>query len=276
MSSMQKELGPILAKATPEERSALKKILEAESRRPKHIYEGFWWQSQSTFDYYLEESGPSYSKIVCQVAEKLEIEHFGVKLEDIEIEIARKVFQTAWEKMTPEQRLELEDKLQEVTQEFDKGGELLGSASIFAALIAAKLSGFGVYLLASTALGTLTSIIGVTLPFAVYTTMSTAIGVILGPVGWIGAGLFAIWCLTGANYEKLIPAILYVSALRAKQQGISLKISATIVAETEIEQPLVSANRELVERMEGKIRAAIGRVWGKEKSEMTDDSTNSQ
>ena len=35
-----------------------------------------------------------------------------------------------------------------------------------------------------------------------------------------------------------------------------------VVAEIEVEQSLVAANRELVERMEGKIRAAIGRVWG--------------
>ena len=35
-----------------------------------------------------------------------------------------------------------------------------------------------------------------------------------------------------------------------------------IVAEIEAEQSLVAANRELVERMEGKIRAAVGRVWG--------------
>jgi uncharacterized protein YaaW (UPF0174 family) len=49
--------------------------------------------------------------------------------------------------------------------------------------------------------------------------MSSAIAVIIGPVGWLGAGLFAIWKLTDANYKRLIPAILYVSALRAKQQG---------------------------------------------------------
>ncbi len=35
-----------------------------------------------------------------------------------------------------------------------------------------------------------------------------------------------------------------------------------IVAEIEAEQSLVAANLELIERMEGKIRAAIGRVWG--------------
>ena len=37
-----------------------------------------------------------------------------------------------------------------------------------------------------------------------------------------------------------------------------------IVAEIEAEQALVNANRELIERMEGKIRAAIGRVWSEQ------------
>jgi restriction endonuclease S subunit len=40
-----------------------------------------------------------------------------------------------------------------------------------------------------------------------------------------------------------------------------LETQRAIVAEIEAEQSLVAANRELVERMEGKIRAAIGRVW---------------
>ena len=35
-----------------------------------------------------------------------------------------------------------------------------------------------------------------------------------------------------------------------------------IVAEIEAEQALVAANRELIERFERKIAAAIGRVWG--------------
>ena len=44
----------------------------------------------------------------------------------------------------------------------------------------------------------------------------------------------------------------------------SLETQQAIVSEIEAEQSLVAANRELVERMEGKIRAAIGRVWGDE------------
>ena len=41
-----------------------------------------------------------------------------------------------------------------------------------------------------------------------------------------------------------------------------LKTQQALVAEIEVEQSLVTANRELIERFEEKIRAAIGRVWG--------------
>ena len=41
-----------------------------------------------------------------------------------------------------------------------------------------------------------------------------------------------------------------------------LKVQQAIVAEIEAEQALVAANRELIERFERKIAAAVGRVWG--------------
>ena len=61
-----------------------------------------------------------------------------------------------------------------------------------------------------------------------------------------------------------------VYGIKAKTlKGISipcppLETQALIVAEIEAEQSLVSANHELIERMEKKIQAAITRVWGEE------------
>ena len=43
-----------------------------------------------------------------------------------------------------------------------------------------------------------------------------------------------------------------------------LPTQRAIVAEIETEQALVNANRELVRRMEAKIKVAIDRVWGSE------------
>ena len=41
-----------------------------------------------------------------------------------------------------------------------------------------------------------------------------------------------------------------------------LETQRAIVAEIEAEQALVNANRELMRRMEAKIKVAIDRVWG--------------
>jgi len=42
---------------------------------------------------------------------------------------------------------------------------------------------------------------------------------------------------------------------------LSLATQQAIVTEIEAEQALVTANRELIERFEKKIQAAIARVW---------------
>ena len=57
------------------------------------------------------------------------------------------------------------------------------------------------------------------------------------------------------------PQLPIRSLNEAKIPMPNLETQQAIVAEIEAEQSLVAANRELVERMEGKIRAAIGRVW---------------
>ena len=44
-----------------------------------------------------------------------------------------------------------------------------------------------------------------------------------------------------------------------------LDVQKEIVAEIEAEQAIVEANRQLINRFEKKISAAIGRVWGEDK-----------
>ena len=179
-------------------------------------------KSQSVFGSWF---GPerTYHEIVCQVADKLDIWYIRSETTaEVEVRIARKVLQTMWEKMTPAQRQQMEEQLSDVVQQLDdKGIRLAQSSGLFTLLLAGKLSGFGIYLLASTSLGAITGTLGVALPFAVYTTMSSMIAVVLGPVGWSAAALFAIWKLTGPDYPFLIQAILYVMMLRTKDNDPS-------------------------------------------------------
>ncbi|BAY96492.1 hypothetical protein NIES37_04250 [Tolypothrix tenuis PCC 7101] len=217
------DLKYLLNRASFEERKALADILKASKPTADSIVDRLCEKSQDAVSYVFNEifdDQPSYQKIVRRAAKKLKIKCEKYEpASEMEVKIAQKVMATMLEKMTPEQKREMEQQLRETASQFDKGTELLGSTSIFLALTGAKLSGFGIYLLASTTLGTLTGVIGVTLPFVVYTTMSSAIAVIIGPVGWIGAGLFTIWQLTEPSYKRVIPAILFICALRARLNG---------------------------------------------------------
>jgi hypothetical protein len=77
---------------------------------------------------------------------------------------------------------ELADRAKQMGLSFVPGaGVLLG-----------ELSGFGIYLATTTGLGALSTAIGVTFPWAVYQGATTALGVALGPVGWVLAGSAAV------------------------------------------------------------------------------------
>ena len=65
-----------------------------------------------------------------------------------------------------------------------------------------------------------------------------------------------------ANSTRKDPNITKSDVLNFKFPLPDLETQRTIVAEIEAEQALVNANRELIRRMEAKVKAAIDRVWG--------------
>jgi len=67
----------------------------------------------------------------------------------------------------------------------------------------------------STALGFVTYAAGLSLPYVVYQGMANTVAFTLGPVGWLGAGLWAGLRLTSPNWRKLSTAIIYISAVKA-------------------------------------------------------------
>ena len=65
-----------------------------------------------------------------------------------------------------------------------------------------------------------------------------------------------------ANSTRKDPNITKTDVLNFKLPLPGLPTQRAIVAEIEAEQALVNANRELIRRMEAKVKAAIDRVWG--------------
>ena len=62
------------------------------------------------------------------------------------------------------------------------------AASAAASVVAAELSGFGIYMATTSSIALAGQVIGVVFPFAVYQGATTFLGVVLGPIGWVLAG----------------------------------------------------------------------------------------
>ncbi len=202
----------ILQKSNDEELNILAKILKSKTNDPEDILKDLIWNSQNIIEYM--ESGTSYTEILEKVAKKLKIKNLNVTNKELERAITLSVFESFISKMSLEQKEKFEKEIISIAK--NENGTLLKTGGVISALTAVNLSGFSVYLLATSTLSTISGIIGVTLPFAAYTTLTSAISVIIGPVGWASAGIFAIWKITNVNYKKLTPAIIYISWLREK------------------------------------------------------------
>ena len=67
------------------------------------------------------------------------------------------------------------------------------------------------------------------------------------------------------HYERAsIPKINRSQLFKVAIPVPPLETQQSIVTEIQAEQALVDANRELIKRFEGKIQAAVARVWGSE------------
>lgn len=170
----------------------------------------------------------SWKQVVTDVADHVGIDWIStlngrrwcdLETQAIETAVVSKLFQDMLEQLSPEQRQKLVMEMKRDSHDPHLESLLLSGG----VMAAAKMSGFGVYLIASTVLGSLTNALGITLPFAIYIGMSQTIALILGPVGWAALAGGILFTLNQPNWNRLTLAVVYVSMLRH---------SASIEAET--------------------------------------------
>lgn len=133
-----------------------------------------------------------------------------LETQEIEATVVSKLFQNMLEQLSPEQQQQIVMEMARDANDPDIANLLVGGS----AMAVAKMSGFGVYLLASTVLGGLTNTLGITLPFAVYMGMSQTIAFILGPIGWVALTGGILFTINQPNWNRLANAIVYISILR--------------------------------------------------------------
>jgi len=136
-------------------------------------------------------SALSYDFLVREVCNKLDIHDADVEpIRMLEVYLIEDLYVKAAAQMNPRQRhafLTTQVRLDDFASVFPQT-RVGGPATTLAALAVAQGSGFGVYLGATTALGFLSHAVGVTLPFAIYTGMTSTVAFLIGPFGFLGAG----------------------------------------------------------------------------------------
>jgi uncharacterized protein YaaW (UPF0174 family) len=161
----------------------------------------------------------SWKQVVTDVADRIGINWSEIlngrkwddlSTQEIENAVVLKQFKNMLEQLTSEQRQQIMTDLQRESDDPHFENFLLTGGG----MLAAKMSGFGVYLLASTVLGSITGALGITLPFAVYMGVSQTIAFILGPVGWAALAGGVLFSLNQPNWNRLTLSVLYISTLR--------------------------------------------------------------
>ncbi|WP_282071384.1 hypothetical protein [Polaribacter atrinae] len=179
---MQKLIS-FLEKLSTEEVGVLHKMLDIKEGDIKSITDAYGKLSLP-FKGFMQ-SKLSYEEILVKIANKhdLVIEAQDT-LANKEKELFQKLFVKEFENLS---ELERESFIQNLEKNgLDKSQ--IASLTSVTAIAAAQASGFGVYVLASSTVGAITGMLGITLPFAFYTGMSTAISVAIGPIGFLVLG----------------------------------------------------------------------------------------
>ncbi len=163
---------------------------------------------------------PTWEHLVEGLGRKLRVHDADADVVDNEWYICDRVIVDAMAKMSPKQRrqfFEAGASATAVAEDAHKKGRLKGPLRTASALGLANAWGFGLYQTATTALAFVTQAVGISLPFAAYTGLSSTIAFVLGPAGWLGVGLWTFLKVTSADWRKLTPVIIYV--IQAKEQS---------------------------------------------------------
>ncbi|AVR44783.1 hypothetical protein C7S20_05605 [Christiangramia fulva] len=134
----------------------------------------------------------NYEEILQKINKHYNLQDTTSSVQKMEEQLLLYKFKENYDKLSPEEKKKFQDELNKVLENQNLESSQLASLGTVGALALAELSGMGLYIMASTLVGGLTSLLGITLPFAFYTGMSSFLAFVTGPVGWaIGIGAFA-------------------------------------------------------------------------------------
>lgn len=161
---------------------------------------------------FLRGGDAPYAVVVRDVAEKLGAKNLPKLCTEAELEALAigSVMEQMLSKAKPHESAAMLSELSK-SQKTSSTGLIAATGG----LVVANLSGIGLYLAASSSLAAITGSIGLTLPFAAYTGMSSILASATGPVGWTALAVVAIVKIGGTQYKKTAPGVIAIATTRA-------------------------------------------------------------
>ncbi|BDU18120.1 YaaW family protein [Lysobacter auxotrophicus] len=152
-----------------------------------------------------------YDEIVRDVASHLDVKLPGyTAVADVEEAILRRILGRAVEKMTDDERAEVEKVL-------GFGSKPMGPAALAAVIQGARLGGFATYKLATMVAHAVSkALLGRGLTFATTGALMKGLSVALGPIGWAVTALWTLADLSSPAYRVTVPAVVQIAYMRSK------------------------------------------------------------
>lgn len=159
-------------------------------------------------DYFGNNESITYKDILVKVLKKNNIPFsYSLSAKDMEELFLKSKFKSIISNLSVEQKLEFDKQLKIIGEQEGLNSEQLKSFNTIGILTAANLSGFGMYIMASTVVGGVSGVLGVTLPFAFYTGMSSFLSFITGPIGWIFGLGYLSYTFRNDNLDSAVEKI---------------------------------------------------------------------
>lgn len=165
-----------------------------------------------------------WHEIATWAAEKAKVDEAEFRKSSYEVEraLVSASFANSWDKLNSNQRKTVIQKseLNKLSDQ-DKAAIVVGTGT--GALVtlnaAVAMSGFAFYTTMSSAMAATASVIGATLPFAVYSGAASTVSALTGPVGWAIAGLssagIALYALSPDD-KQVARMVVSLHAMKAK------------------------------------------------------------
>ena len=235
-------LRDLLKQSTYEEKLSLTKILNKSQTKPydyiklqeEICLEGGHWLFNKQ-----RGQGTGYLDILDDILDKLEISNpYSYQIEikyfdeinnlnynkeisiqkginyalESEEKIIIKLLELIYNQLNDTQKQEFDKQVINVAKQFDSNASLhlQGMTSL---MLLGHLGGFATYTFLTTSLSVIS--LG-SLGFGAYTTATSLLSIVMGPIGWTGLGLAGIYTMGKPSYEKLIPIVAIIGTIRQR------------------------------------------------------------